>query len=420
MPDPFLKAVQSITKQMLSSDRISTVWQYWFASLGKLIGEKVDAVLNASGKVGVITEHGGIKSGNVEIPSGATGYLVDDATVQTVSNKTFVGATFDVPDIDDFTLAQHDHGSTPKGGAIIDGTLTQKGAVQLSNSYVGTIQTKATTEKALSDGLQAYTLKAKQLIDSNANVTVKSVDSASGAVNYLTVKAGASGSSPEINMDGEDDTLGIKINNKITVERTSSAEASHISVVTVAPVDHGPNTGTITAIESDLRGVDGPSNVFRGRGGEFYMFGDYGLALYLLAYVDSTACPKFNATKARGTEASPTAAKSGDYIMQLIGRAQWGTVGTNRTQTARIDFQATEDQDSTHKGAKMIFNVIPTGSTTLTDILEIQGDKVYATKDFDVLAGKKYLVNGTQHRHTELVCHIDDFVFFDGLPVLLE
>lgn len=407
MADPFLKAVQSITKQMLSSPTISTAWQYWFASLGKLIGEKVDAVLSASGKVPVITDYGGIKSGNVEIPAGATGELVDDATVQTVSNKTLIAATLDAPDIDDFTSAQHDHGSTAKGGAIIDGTLTQKGAVQLSNSYVGTLQTKATTEKALSDGLSAFTLKPTQLIDANANVTVKSADSPAGAVNCLTVKAGASGYGPTISTFGDDVDEGVTIDQKIVAGRSSTGQSVPVSIVKAVPTD-ASNSEAITGFESDLTGVAGASNVFTGKGGEFYLYADYGLTAYMLAYVDSTACPKLNSTKARGTQAVPAALKSGDNIFQLIGRAQWGTSSGNRTQTVRIDFVATEDQDATHKGAKIVFNVIPTGSTTLTDILEVQGTKVLSSQDYDCASGKKYLINGSQHRHSE-----DDLDFTD-------
>jgi hypothetical protein len=138
------------------------------------------------------------------------------------------------------------------------------------------------------------------------------------------------------------------------------------------------------------------------------MFGDYGLTMYLLAYIthavppvsaDSLKCPKINATRGRGTEVSPEALKSGDNIFQIVGRAQWGTSAANRTQTARIDFQATEDQDATHKGAKMVFNVIPTGSTTLTDIFEIQGDKLYSYKDMDMEIGHDYLIGGFPHMH---------------------
>jgi hypothetical protein len=203
MADPFIKAAQSITKQMLSSPTISLAWQYWFNAIGKLIGEKIDTLVGAAGKVAVVSDQGGIKSGEVEIPVGATGYLVDDTTVQTVSNKTLSGTT-----ITDLTLIQHDHGSTAKGGAIIDGDLTRKGAVQLSNSYAGTLQTKATTEKALSDGLAHVT----QLVDANANVTVKSVDNTAGSGDYLTVKAGTT-SLPVVlvSADGTESAVGILV-----------------------------------------------------------------------------------------------------------------------------------------------------------------------------------------------------------------
>lgn len=200
---------------------------------------------------------------------------------------------------------------------------------------------------------------------------------------------------------------GVTAYGQLRIVRASSGQVDAVSVVKIVPTD-ASNSGTITGFEVDLSGVAGPSNTMRLRGGEIYVFADYGQTLYLLGYVDSTAGPKFSATKARGTEAVPAAAKSGDYIFQLIGRAQWGTSSGNRTQTARIDYVATEDQDATHKGAKMVFNVIPTGSTTLTDILEIQGTKVLSSQDYDCASGKKYLINGVQHRHSE-----DDLDFTD-------
>lgn len=238
----------------------------------------------------------------------------------------------------------------------------------------------------------------EDLMGPDGNRILKFISNATG-VNYFTMRAGSSGSGPLLSTGGPDADVGLEVDKRVEFTRASSGQVDSVSVVKVAPTD-ATNVGTITGIESDLTGVAGASNVFRGRGGEFYLFADYGLSLYALAYVDSTACPKFSATKARGTETVPAAVKSGDYIMQLIGRAQWGTVSSNRTVAARIDFQATEDHDSTHKGAKMIFNVIPTGSTTLTSIFEIQGTKIYSSQDCDLASGKTYNINGSPHTHT--------------------
>ncbi len=85
--------------------------------------------------------------------------------------------------------------------------------------------------------------------------------------------------------------------------------------------------------------------------------------------------------RARNTAASPQAVGSGDWL----GDFAWhGHDGSTFVSGADIRAITTEAWDGSHRGSYLSFRVVPTGSTTITEILQITGTGISTTKAVDL------------------------------------
>jgi hypothetical protein len=157
---------------------------------------------------------------------------------------------------------------------------------------------------------------------------------------------------------------------------------------------------------------------------------------YLTVKAATTALPVV-LVSADGTESAIgiLVAAKGDtqYFQAWGGSAQYKGArlvlyGKDHTSTpgkAYLDFGGI---DAT---GQIIFRHRLTSSFLTVFTMNYDG-KLTLVGDVDTAAGKKYLVGGVQHRHTEVdfdlstqltidkfVYENDDFVFFDGMPILL-
>lgn len=131
--------MDKITSAMVDP-RFPKPWLYWFQRLAKLIGEKLDIITSAAGKVPQINSDGELEAstlvatsvvqgpatsvvGNVATFNNATGTLLSDAGVplpepsDTVVEETSYGIASDAGTSDDFSRADHTHG-TPSEASV--------------------------------------------------------------------------------------------------------------------------------------------------------------------------------------------------------------------------------------------------------------------------------------------------------------
>ena len=90
--------------------------------------------------------------------------------------------------------------------------------------------------------------------------------------------------------------------------------------------------------------------------------------------------PFLSGRSANGTRALPTKTLSGDILMRFGGAGHTGSAfaGANR---ASVDFVAAEDWSTTAQGTRQVFYTTPTGSTTLTERLQITAAGVFLVWD---------------------------------------
>lgn len=112
----------------------------------------------------------------------------------------------------------------------------------------------------------------------------------------------------------------------------------------------------------------------------------------LLTSFGSSVASYIAGIRARGTYASPTAVLLGDILLRIRGRGHDGTTYGNTS--AEIRLLTTEDHDVTDHGTNIELYATPTGSTTLTKILTVEGDG-----NLNIEAGQEYQVDGAQHQH---------------------
>lgn len=91
--------------------------------------------------------------------------IYDNQLKEDYINVNSIGVAGGVPALDENVKIYIENLPDNLTTLVVDGTLTNKGIVQLSNNYAGTSQSLAVTEKALSDGLGSVrTFMTKSII----------------------------------------------------------------------------------------------------------------------------------------------------------------------------------------------------------------------------------------------------------------
>lgn len=104
----------------------------------------------------------------------------------------------------------------------------------------------------------------------------------------------------------------------------------------------------------------------------------------------NTNSPYFYMYRSRGTETALREVLSGDRLWTLEGRANSAS-GTSATwrQVTDIQSEALENISSTRRGAKVVFRLAPTGTSSLQDALDVRSNISRFTQDITLLnAGK--------------------------------
>jgi hypothetical protein len=85
----------------------------------------------------------------------------------------------------------------------------------------------------------------------------------------------------------------------------------------------------------------------------------------------ATASAGIVGRKARGTQASPTAALSGDHLVNIIGNGYTSAGAFSTVNTAKMGFYAAENFTAAAQGTHIVFETTPTGTVTPTERLRI-------------------------------------------------
>ena len=88
--------------------------------------------------------------------------------------------------------------------------------------------------------------------------------------------------------------------------------------------------------------------------------------------------PIFGGRSARGNVTHPSAAQTNDILVRLAGTS-YGTTTYQTGGTARIDIVATENHTDTARGTAIKLYNVPNGTTTVTEIAELNANSVIFT-----------------------------------------
>lgn len=184
-------AMDKITSGMVDS-RFPKAWLYWFQSLVKLVGNKLDTILSADGKIPVINADGELEAstleadlvvqgpgsatvGNVAKFNNTTGTLLADAGAplpdpsDTVTAETSFGQSSSAGSSTDYSRADHTHG-TPAAQTIPSGASTVTAETAYGQS------SNAGSAATFSKGDHTHGTPALPAIDDISDVTITSAE----------------------------------------------------------------------------------------------------------------------------------------------------------------------------------------------------------------------------------------------------